>query len=373
MIRFESVKKKYGNTVILDDLSFNIEPGEFVVLIGPSGCGKTTTLKSINRLIKPEQGKIFVNGEEISQVNPVKLRRKIGYVIQQIGLFPNMTIEQNIGVVPKRLKYSKQEIKKITKELMEMVDMSYEEYAHKYPPELSGGQQQRIGVLRALAASPPIVLMDEPFGALDPMTRATLQKEIVKLHKKLKKTIVFVTHDMNEALDLADKIIFMEHGKIIQMATPEEMLANPASPLIRDFMRKSSLATDPLNLTAADFMSENVISVQKKKSIRECTDLMARQHIDSLVIKNEDETYAGVVTIKDIKKHGKSSGSIGEIEPYQNITSDILENAKDSFDKLYNSGDNYVVVLNSDQTVAGIISKTSMATAMADTLWGDMQ
>ncbi len=373
MIRFENVKKKFGDTIILNNISFNIEPGEFVVLIGPSGCGKTTTLKSINRLITPEEGKIFVNGQDISKVNPVKLRRKIGYVIQQIGLFPNMTIEQNIGLVPKRLKYEKSEIKKITKDLMDMVGMSYDEYAHKYPTELSGGQQQRIGVLRALAASPPIVLMDEPFGALDPMTRATLQEEIVKLQKKLKKTIVFVTHDMNEALDLADKIIFMERGEIVQMASPDEMLANPANDLIRDFMRKSSATSDPLNLTAADFMRTNAISVYKKRSIRECTDLMARQHIDSLLIKNEDDTYAGIISIKDIKKHGKSSGSIGEITPYENITSDITENAKDSFDKLYNSGDSYVVVLNNDKTIAGIISKTSMATAMADTLWGDMQ
>jgi len=373
MIRFENVRKKYGDTVILDNLSFSIEPGEFVVLIGPSGCGKTTTLKSINRLITPDKGKIFVDGQDISEVNPVKLRRKIGYVIQQIGLFPNMTIEQNIGVVPKRLKYPKSKIKEITQELMEMVGMSYEEYAHKYPSELSGGQQQRIGVLRALAASPPIVLMDEPFGALDPMTRSILQDEIVKLHKKLKKTIVFVTHDMNEALDLADKIIFMEKGEIVQMATPDEMLAHPASALIRDFMRKSSSSADSSDLTAADFMKTKFFSVYKKRSIRECTDLMARQHIDSLLIKNDDDTFAGIVTIRDIKKHGKSSGSIGDITPYDNTTSSISENAKESFDKLYNTGDNYVVVLEDDNTIAGIISKTSMATAMADTLWGDMQ
>lgn len=373
MIRFENVSKKYGDTVVLDNLSFSIEPGEFIVLIGPSGCGKTTTLKSINRLITPDQGKIFVDGQDISEVNPVKLRRKIGYVIQQIGLFPNMTVEQNIGVVPKRLKYPKSKIKEITHELMAMVNMSYDEYAHKYPSELSGGQQQRIGVLRALAASPPIVLMDEPFGALDPMTRSILQDEIVKLHKKLKKTIVFVTHDMNEALDLADKIIFMEKGKIVQMATPDEMLAHPGSDLIQDFMRKSSASADPSNLTAGDFMRSNVISVYKNRSIRECTDLMARQHIDSLVIKNDDDTYAGVVTIGKIKEHGKSSGVIGDITPYKYITSNISESAKESFDKLYNSTDNYVVVLENDNTIAGMISKTSMATAMADTLWGDMQ
>jgi len=175
--------------------------------------------------------------------------------------------------------------------------------------------------------------MDEPFGTLDPMTRSTLQEEIRKLHKKLKKTIVFVTHDMNEALDLADRIIFMEKGEIVQIATPDEMLAHLASDLIRYFMRKSFSCADPLDLTAADFMRSNVISVYKNRSIRESTDLMARHHIDSLVIKNDDDTYAGVVTIGKIKEHGKSNGMIGDIVPYDYVTSNISESAKESFDK----------------------------------------
>ena len=204
MIRFENVSKSYGDSLILNNLSFEIQKGEFAVLIGPSGCGKTTSLKTINRLIEPNQGKIYVNGKDISETDRIELRRSIGYVIQQIGLFPNMTVEQNICVVPKLLKYSKEEMSKIVHEMLELVNMPYEEYAHKYPSELSGGQQQRIGVLRALAASPPIVLMDEPFGALDPMTRTILQDEVRKLQKKLGKTIVFVTHDMDEALNMAD-------------------------------------------------------------------------------------------------------------------------------------------------------------------------
>ncbi|NLT47688.1 MAG: ABC transporter ATP-binding protein, partial [Clostridiales bacterium] len=207
MIRFENVSKKYGNTPVLDELSFEIQQGEFVVLIGPSGCGKTTTLKTINRLIEPNAGKIYIDGKDITDMNPVELRRGIGYVIQQIGLFPNMTVEQNIAVVPKLLKYPKDKWQAIVHDLLEMVDMPYEENAHKYPSELSGGQQQRIGVLRALAASPPIILMDEPFGALDPITRDTLQDEVRRLQKKLKKTIVFVTHDMDEALKMADTIV----------------------------------------------------------------------------------------------------------------------------------------------------------------------
>lgn len=373
MIRFENVTKKYRDSVILDELSFEIKEGEFAVLIGPSGCGKTTTLKSINRLIEPDGGHIYVNGKNIAESDPVKLRRNIGYVIQQIGLFPNMTIAQNIGVVPKRLKYEKKEILRITRELMNMVDLSYEEYGHKYPSELSGGQQQRIGVLRALAASPPIVLMDEPFGALDPMTRSTLQDEISRLHKKLNKTFVFVTHDMDEALKLADKIIFMDNGHIIQMATPEEMLENPASDLIRTFMGERVANSTQSELTAFDFMRPNPISVYKSRGILECTKLMSRHHIDSLLIKNDDDTYAGVITINSIKKSGKSTGTINEIPILTNVVSYIDEDASESFDKLLNSENDYVVVLNKDDTIAGIVTKTSMVNAMADALWGGSQ
>ena len=228
MLRFDHVSLSYGSQKILNDLCFEIEEGQFAVLIGPSGCGKTTTLKMINRLIQPDTGKIYLNEEDITSKDKVELRRHIGYVIQQIGLFPNMTVAQNICVVPKLLKYSKEQCDQIVRDMLAMVEMPYEQYANKYPSEMSGGQQQRIGILRALAASPPIVLMDEPFSALDPMTRRSLQQEVRNLQQKLHKTIVFVTHDMEEALDLADVIVFMDHGKIVQMAPPEEMLAHPA-------------------------------------------------------------------------------------------------------------------------------------------------
>ena len=221
MIQFEHVSKSYGKTPILKDLNFTIPDGQFVVLIGPSGCGKTTTLKTINRLIDIDEGTISIDGKDIRSSDKVELRRHIGYVIQQIGLFPNMTVAQNICVVPKLLKYSKEQCDQIVRDMLAMVEMPYEQYANKYPSEMSGGQQQRIGILRALAASPPIVLMDEPFSALDPMTRRSLQQEVKGLQQKLHKTFIFVTHDMAEALDLADVIIFMDHGNIVQMAPPE--------------------------------------------------------------------------------------------------------------------------------------------------------
>lgn len=370
MISFKNVKKSFGKSVILRDLSLNIKEGEFAVLIGPSGCGKTTTLKMMNRLIEPDAGEIYIDGQETSTVNRVELRRSIGYVIQQIGLFPNMTVAQNICVVPKLLRYDKDKCDDIAHELLELVNMPYDEYAHKYPSELSGGQQQRVGVLRALAASPPIVLMDEPFGALDPMTRNVLQDEIARLQKKLNKTIVFVTHDMDEALKLADKIIFMDAGEVVQIASPEEMLANPANDLIRSFMGTRVNSREPM-LKAADFMRANVLIVSKNRGLRECINLMASHDIDSLLVKNEDNTYAGTVSIDQITGSGKSVTTIASLTTNQNCVSYVDDDAQECFEKLIASGDRYMVVLNPDKTIAGIVTKTSMAKAMADVLWGE--
>lgn len=377
MIKFENISKSYGQTAILKNISFEIKQGEFVVLIGPSGCGKTTTLKTINRLIEPNDGKIFINGKDITKENPVELRRTIGYVIQQIGLFPNMTVEQNISVVPRLLKYPKQKCKEIVQDLLELVDMPYEENAHKYPSELSGGQQQRIGVLRALAASPTIILMDEPFGALDPLTRDTLQEEIKQIQKKLKKTIVFVTHDMDEALSLADTIIFMDKGKIIQMASPEEMLQNPGAPIIKSFLSKQidngSNGNDSQKLFAEDFMRTKVLKVPKTSRTLECIKLMSSRDVNSLVVINEDDTYLGTVTIEKIKEQGQPGKEIADLVTAEVITVGRKEAAQVAFDKLLSSESSYVIVLNDDQTVAGLITRTSMAKALGEALWGEVQ
>lgn len=376
MISFKNVSKSYGDSLILNNLSFTIESGEFTVLIGPSGCGKTTTLKTINRLIEADSGEISIDGKNISDIDKVSLRRTIGYVIQQIGLFPNMTVKQNISIVPKLLKYSKEESDRIVHEMLELVNMPYDEYAHKYPSQLSGGQQQRIGVLRALAASPPIVLMDEPFGALDPMTRTVLQDEVKRLQQKLNKTIVFVTHDMEEAIYLADRIIFMDGGNIIQIAEPEEILQNPANDLVKSFMGKYAQDSDTVPLTAKDFLRKNIYTTSRTKGIRESVELMARRDVDSLLVKNQDGTYAGTVSIKSINHAKKQGRDIKTIEPLiykENIYSYIDEDAQECFDKLLQSDDNYVVVLNHDDTIAGIVTKTSMAKALADVVWGGVK
>ncbi len=376
MIRFESVSKSYEAKEVLRDISFEIKKGEFVVLIGPSGCGKTTTLKIINRLIEPDGGKVYIEEKDTAQVDPVDLRRSIGYVIQQIGLFPNMTVEQNISVVPKLLKYDKMKTNEIVHEMLDMVGMPYDEYAGKYPYEMSGGQQQRIGVLRALAASPPIVLMDEPFGALDPITRGVLQEEMRNLQKKLGKTIVFVTHDMDEALNMADTIIFMDGGRIVQMASPEEMLENPANDLIRSFMGKRTADEQSLPQTAADFLRTRIFTTYVDSGLREAVEQMARRHVDTLVVKNRDETYAGIIAVEDINRLPKGNGvkTINELVKQSNATSYIDEDAQECFEKMMSpAGGDYVVVLNHDDTVAGIVTKTSMAKALADAVWGDSE
>lgn len=368
MIQFEHVNKSYGKTPVLKDLTFTIPDGQFVVLIGPSGCGKTTTMKMINRLLEPDSGTISIDGQDIHKQDKVELRRHIGYVIQQIGLFPNMTVAQNICVVPKLLKYDKQKQSDIVRDLLKMVHM--EQYADKYPSELSGGQQQRIGVLRALAASPPIVLMDEPFSALDPMTREILQDEVKNIQQQLGKTVVFVSHDMGEALKLADVIIFLAEGQIIQMASPEEMLEHPANDLVRNFLGKHA-PDSPAPSKVESFMRTNVASVTKNRGVLECAERMARSSVDTLLVTDEAGRYAGTVSIGDIRHWGRELTSIEPLVRQTARTARVGDEAKDSFDYLLDSGASYVVVLNEDDTIAGIVTKTSVARSVAENLWGD--
>ena len=370
MLRFDHVSLSYGSQKILNDLCFEIEEGQFAVLIGPSGCGKTTTLKMINRLIQPDTGKIYLNEEDITSKDKVELRRHIGYVIQQIGLFPNMTVAQNICVVPKLLKYSKEQCDQIVRDMLAMVEMPYEQYANKYPSEMSGGQQQRIGILRALAASPPIVLMDEPFSALDPMTRRSLQQEVKGLQQKLHKTFIFVTHDMAEALYLADVIIFMDHGNIVQMAPPEEMLAHPASGQIQDFLGNFIDTHAQKELTAADFMRSGVSTVSARRGVNECVSKMQRRNVDTLIVVDDQDRYQGTVSIADIRLTGHVVKTIEPLIRCNTPTVHTGDSAKDCFDLLISSGAPYLIVLNEEEKVDGIITKTSMTSAMAEQLWG---
>lgn len=252
MLKFDRVSKVYkGGKRAVNHLSLEFEKGEFICFIGPSGCGKTTTMKMINRLIEPTEGSIYINGVDVLKKDPVELRREIGYVIQQIGLFPHMTIQENISIVLKLLKWPEDKRRARAEELLSLVDMT-PEYLARYPHELSGGQQRRIGVLRALAADQPLILMDEPFGALDPITRDSAQEEFKKLQKKLDKTIVFVTHDMDEALKLGDRIVIMRDGELVQCDTPDEILRNPANEFVEEFIGRDRLVQARPNIQTVE-------------------------------------------------------------------------------------------------------------------------
>ena len=236
MIRLEQVTKAYGDTNAVNGLTFEVQEGEVCVLIGPSGCGKTTTLRMVNRLIEPTSGHIFVGERDIMSVTPEELRRGLGYAIQSVGLFPHLTVADNIMTVPKLLKWDRKRMADRVEELLTLVGLEPGEYSGKYPRQLSGGEAQRVGVARALAADPPVLLMDEPFGAVDPLNRERLQGEFARIQRSLRKTVIFVTHDVDEAIRLADRIALMRGGQLQQYATPEEILDHPANKFVHDFM-----------------------------------------------------------------------------------------------------------------------------------------
>jgi len=285
MIRYESITKIFGAgtdaVTAIDNVTFTIPKGEIVVFLGPSGCGKTTTLRLTNRLDTISRGHIYVNGRDIMEKDAVRLRQKMGYVIQAIGLFPNKTIAENIAVVPKLLKWDKTTIRNRVDRLLKMVNLDPDLYRDRYPAELSGGQQQRIGVARALAADPDILLMDEPFGAIDPINREKIQDEFLKLQAKIKKTIAFVSHDIHEAIKMGDKIALFNKGRLIQYDTPEVILTNPKNKFVADFvgsdralkvlglMRvRDVINTNPRNIIQAHTQASDALKFLEDKNLR---------------------------------------------------------------------------------------------------------
>lgn len=254
MIRLKNVVKEYDELTAVNGVNVTFPKNRISVIIGPSGCGKSTMLKMINRMIKPTSGTITIDSKNIDQFNPEKLRRSMGYVIQNIGLFPHMDVRDNISVVPRLLNWSKSVIQKRVDELMPLIGLEPSEYLGKYPGQLSGGEAQRIGVARALAADPSILLMDEPFGAVDPMTREILQTEFLEIQNRVKKTIVFITHDLDEAIKLADKLIIMKNGEIIQDDPPDRVLAAPRTQFVRDFIGADRALKRLIRLTCNNYM-----------------------------------------------------------------------------------------------------------------------
>jgi osmoprotectant transport system ATP-binding protein len=253
MIEVQNITKTFGTHRAVDNISFSVGDGENVVFLGTSGCGKTTLLKMINRLIEPDSGEISIGGHRIGDQRPEELRKKIGYVFQNNGLFPHYSIGENIGIVPRLLGWDKQKIAARTAQLMEKLHLPPDQYCNAYPHELSGGQQQRVGIARALAANPPVLLRDEPFGALDPITRASVRKDFKELDELRSTTIVLVTHDVREAFELADRIFLMDKGAIVQRGTPDQLLFEPGGEYARDFFEEQRFQLEAARIGAADY------------------------------------------------------------------------------------------------------------------------
>ncbi|MFJ7938640.1 betaine/proline/choline family ABC transporter ATP-binding protein [Peribacillus sp. NPDC096622] len=372
MLKIENVSKIYkGGKKAVKNISLDIKKGEFICFIGPSGCGKTTTMKMINRLIEPSEGKILINGENILDKDPVELRRQIGYVIQQIGLFPHMTILENITLVPKLLKWNEQKKKERALELLKLVDMG-PEYLERYPYELSGGQQQRIGVLRALASNPPLILMDEPFGALDPITRDALQEEFKNLQRTLDKTIVFVTHDMDEAIKLADKIVILKAGEIVQVGTPDEILRNPANEFVEEFIGKDRLLQTRPNVELVEqIMSRNPISITEEKSLTDAIAIMREKRVDSLLVVDEHNVLKGFVDVETISEYRKKAKFISEVinTDVYSVKQDTL--IRDSVQKILKRGFKYVPVVDQNKHLVGIVTRATLVDIVYDSIWGE--
>ena len=300
MIKLEQLTKVFKtpnrDVMAADHINMEVGKGEICVLLGPSGCGKTTTLKMINRIVMPTSGRVLIDGQDTTSLSTVDLRRKIGYVIQQIGLFPNMTIEENVCIVPRLLGWDTKRARIRAGELLEMMALDPSIFLKRFPKELSGGQQQRVGVARALAADPPVMLMDEPFGAIDPINRASIQDEFLKLQRQLQKTILFVSHDIDEAVKMGSKIAIFSAGKIVQMGTPDDVLAHPAQPFIADFMGADRTLKRLGLIRVEQALHCAEIFVDADTSMEEAQRLMRNAHSDYLVVTSTDKTPLGYVT-----------------------------------------------------------------------------
>ncbi|WP_291565593.1 MULTISPECIES: ABC transporter ATP-binding protein [unclassified Clostridium] len=366
MIEFKNIKKSYKDTSVLKNISLKIDKGEFVVFIGSSGCGKTTLLKMINKLIKPTSGEIFIDGKNIESENPIELRRRIGYVIQQTGLFPHMTVRENIELVPKLQKLDDSKIEAKTKELMSMVGLDPDKFIDRYPCELSGGQQQRVGVARAFAIDSEIILMDEPFSALDPITRSDLQEELFNLHQEVKKTIVFVTHDMDEALKLADKICIMSGGEILQYDTPENILRNPIGTYVEEFIGKNKIWNNPEYIKAKDIMIEDPVRISSKRTILQGIEIMRSMKVDSLLITDKNGTLNGLVTLKNIKKNPNMVLKLEDVMEKNVIRVHDEDNLIDILETMNKYEIGYVPVVNNEDKLVGLVTRSSLISVLSE-------
>lgn len=313
MIEFQNLSKSYeGDVQALKNVNFDVQDGEFVVLVGPSGCGKTTLLRMVNQLESITSGDILLDGKSLQSMDTIKMRRNIGYVIQHNGLFPNMTIESNVMIVPNLLGWDRKKKGNRFNYLMELIGLHPDEYRTRYPHELSGGQQQRIGVARALAADPPVMLMDEPFGALDPIIRMKLQDEFLQIQREIKKTILFVSHDIDEAVKMGDKIALMREGEVLQYDHPAEILNHPANPFINEFIGQDRVLKSMSLYTVKDLDEKISLAdiqptgdakeIDENTSLRIAISMLLNQEADQLIVRNQNNETMGSISLNLIEK-----------------------------------------------------------------------
>lgn len=370
MLSYQHVSKVYpGGVQALVDFNLEVKRGEFVVLIGPSGSGKTTALKMVNRLIDPTEGTILLNGQDIRAMNPYTLRHQIGYALQGIGLFPHLTVAEIIAIVPEVLGWPAARRRERVDELLELAGLDPAEYRNRYPHELSGGQQQRVGVLRALAADPPLILMDEPFGALDPITRADLQDELQRLQQAVQKTILFVTHDIQEALRLADRIVIMRDGQIAQVGSPQHLVERPADRFVANFVRRAQVSLRPEPLELAPFIEPAPPVVPHATPVAEALALMEKQGVTELVVQ-DSRRILGVVRRATLLLKVNANRTVGEVlgRPLPTLHPDELVHV--AVAQMNRLGVLGLPVADKGQLV-GVVHVDQLAGAMVAHVWGD--
>jgi osmoprotectant transport system ATP-binding protein len=373
MIELEAVSKVFpGGVEAVKDVSLVVEESETFVLIGLSGCGKTTTLKMVNRLIEPTSGAIRIAGRDIMQQSPVDLRRGIGYVIQDIGLFPHMTVGANIGIVMRLFGLGKREQRSRAAELLELVGLDPAEYLDRYPAELSGGQQQRVGVARALCADPPVLLMDEPFGALDPITREQLQSEFRTLEEHIRKTIVLVTHDIFEAVLLGDRIGIMAEGRLVQVDSPETLLQRPANEFVAKFLGQHrfqlQMSTVEAGEVAVTGTELKVRLLSGDTHVGEALSHAERHCLSAVIVKDGDAGIAGLVEVGELRSAAPDATRLGDVAanggPVLSGDATLLEAIR----ALADSRLNFVPVVDDSERLLGIATRASVATALNEAL-----
>lgn len=365
MIQFQHINHQYpSGEKVIHDLSLTIPEGKLIALIGPSGAGKSTLLKMVNRLVEPTEGTIFVDGKNVTDVNPVELRRHMGYIIQQIGLLPHMTIWENATLVPRLCKMAESEWKDRVVELMDTIGLPFAEYGDRYPTQLSGGQQQRIGVVRALASNPPIILLDEPFSALDPISREQLQEETLRLQQKFKKTMILVTHDIDEALKMADQICILKKGRIIQFDTPEILRSKPRNEFVRQFIGEERLQ----NQRSLKDVLVAPVTINSYQRLWEGLLRLQRRRVDTLVVVDDNGTYQGVVTLWDLETHRKEDDTIkiSELmrEDYPTLTESTDLNTAISVLRSQNLSS--LPVLSEKNKLVGVLTRAGLIEMIAD-------